>query len=1175
MNCPNCGREMVVADRFCPWCGAPLDGSGGPAGQEMHVERAGDSPPTPVGPTLEDRELRQLRTDVDAITTEVARISLRLSDLERQRGVRQAGQRTVPPQSQPPAPVPERPSTAPAATTPTPAGERAYVRPAPRAATPATPLRAGQATRAQSGAYASAAGRGTTGATASSGGSGFSAPSLPSIPLPDFGKWNWEWLVGGNWLARIGVVALIFGVAFFISLAIDRGWLGEVERVTLGLIGGLALIGAGEYWRRRYAVWAQTVTGGGLAILYLSVYGAFALYELISPLAAFTGFSVITLAGALLSLRHESVAVAVFSIFGGFATPVLLQERLPDQRLLLAYVLVLDIGVLALASFRNWRWFTMLAWVGSLFLFGFWNQELEPSTALAQIGITFIFLIFAGATVAFHLVRKEASGAIDLALITLNAAAFYGISYFLIYDEYRPWMGGFTASLAAFYALLAAGCRMRGEQQRNLALFSAGLAVLFAVLAVPIQFGGPWISVAWGVEGLILMWMSFPLRMRELRWAGYAMFVVSAVWLLALDTPGAFTQDFTPFFNEYMISYAAAVALPALAGWLLHRRREALGTRERIAIPVFALRSAVLAAVLIPVQVDGIWVAVGWMAESVLFVWLSFVLKMRELRGFGYIMAGVFAGWLLAVDTAAAFQEDLTPFLNWYMLGYAAAVVALATSAWLLWRRRGELAERERYSHVAYAVGACALAAIAVPVQLDGIWVTVAWAIEAALLLWISFPLRIREVRWFGYLLFAALSLWMLATDTPAALREDLIPFLNYYMLANGAVILSSIASAWLLWHRRESLERFEQAAYPVFGLVAAASAAIAFWTQLDWPWITVAWAVEVVVLVWLSLVLQMREIRWSGYALFAVSSVWLLGLDTPRAFRDDLTFFLNWHMLSYGVAVLTSAAAGYLLWRNREVLHARERLGYTAFALAAGIFAAIAVPVQVSGVWITIGWAVESVLLLVLARKLWVPEMRWLGYGLLAATLLRMLGLDTFDVDLETFRPVLNWRFLAFASTIAALYAAAVLELRRGKAEGSALEAMAGVATLPVLLALANLATLWLLSAEIIASADSAFFGLSADVSENVTSLGLSLLWSVYAAALIVLGVTRRWRWVRLAGLALLAVPVVKLFAFDSRLLEQEYRVIAFLALGLILVAGGLLYQRYSRVVRGFLFEQ
>ena len=71
-------------------------------------------------------------------------------------------------------------------------------------------------------------------------------------------------------------------------------------------------------------------------------------------------------------------------------------------------------------------------------------------------------------------------------------------------------MGGFTAALGAFYALLAAACRMRGEAQLNLTLFAAGLAVVFAVLAVPVQLGGPWVSVAWGLEALALVWMSFP-----------------------------------------------------------------------------------------------------------------------------------------------------------------------------------------------------------------------------------------------------------------------------------------------------------------------------------------------------------------------------------------------------------------------------------------------------------------------------------------------------------------------------------------------------------------------------------------------------------------------------------------------------------------------------------------
>ena len=667
----------------------------------------------------------------------------------------------------------------------------------------------------------------TAGTTAAEGEGG---GGLPSAPTGIFADWNWEWLLGGNWLARIGIVALIFGVAFFISLAIDRGWLGEAERVILGLVAGLAFLGAGEYSRRRYAVWAQTVTGGGIAILYLSVYGAFALYGLISTELAFGAFALITLAGALLSLRHEAVGVAVLSIFGGFATPLLLQEQLPDQRLLLAYVLVLDVGVLALAGFRNWRWFTLLAWVGSLVLFAFWWWELEPSVGLGQIGITAIFLIFAGATVTFHLVRRQAAGIADLALVTLNAAGYYGVSYALMNDPYEQWMGGFTALVAVFYVALAAACRMRGPEQLNLTLFSAGLAVLFAVLAVPIQFGGPWVSVAWGVEGLVLMWLSFPLRMRELRWAGYAMFAVSAVWLLAVDTPDALNEELTPFFNEYAISYAGAIVLPILGGFLLHLRRNELESWEGGATPLMALRAAIFVAAIIPVQIDGVWI-------------------------------------------------------------------------------------------------------------------TVAWAVEVALTLALSARLRMAELRWFSY--------------------------------------------------------------------------------------------------------------------------------------------------------------------------------------------------------------------------------------GLLGAMLVRMLWLDTLSVEPDTFRPVLNWRFLAFAAGIAAFYTAGWMSYRgKEEAEPSPVALWEKRASLPALLALANLATLWLLSAEILASADSDLFNLSREASENVSSLGLSLLWAAYAAVLIVLGVVRRWRWLRVSGLALLAVPVVKLFAYDSSTLEQEYRVIAFIALGLLLLAGGLLYQRYSRAVRGFLFE-
>ena len=324
---------------------------------------------------------------------------------------------------------------------------------------------------------------------------------------------RWEWLLGGNWLARVGVVALTLGVAFFISLAIDRGWLGETERVILGLLLGSAMIGAGERYRTQYGVWAQAVAGGGLAILYLSVWGGFALYELIGPLLAFGLFILITAGGVIQALRHDSVGLAALAIFGGFATPLLLRSNLPDEPLLIAYVLLLDIGVLALAGYRNWRWFTLMAYVGSLALFAFWISQLDPSLGLAQTGLSAIFVVFAAAAVVFHVLRRQPAGFVDLLLFSTNGVAYLLISYSLMYDDLREWMGGFTALLAIFHALLLAGFHLRSESPATLVPYAAALTVAFAALAVPVQLDGAWVTVAWGVEALALVAISFRLRM--------------------------------------------------------------------------------------------------------------------------------------------------------------------------------------------------------------------------------------------------------------------------------------------------------------------------------------------------------------------------------------------------------------------------------------------------------------------------------------------------------------------------------------------------------------------------------------------------------------------------------------------------------------------------------------
>jgi uncharacterized membrane protein len=225
---------------------------------------------------------------------------------------------------------------------------------------------------------------------------------------------------------------------------------------------------------------------------------------------------------------------------------------------------------------------------------------------------------------------------------------------------------------------------------------------------------------------------------------------------------------------------------------------------------------------------------------------------------------------------------------------------------------------------------------------------------------------------------------------------------------------------------------------------------------------------------------------------------------------------------------------------------------------------------VQATGIWLPIAWAVEGVLLTWLSFRLELYQLRLFALGVFAIMVVRLLAFETVAVDLRTFRPVLNERFLAFLAGIAAAYLAAYFYGRWKDKYFDQRETFLP----PVFLAVANFLSLWLLSAEVITSVDSEFFAVPSGIAGNVMSLSLSILWALYAAVLIVLGIGGHWRWVRIAGLGLLAVPVVKLFGYDVFELEQGYRVAAFLSLGAILVAGGFLYQRFRGAIRGFLLE-
>jgi hypothetical protein len=81
---------------------------------------------------------------------------------------------------------------------------------------------------------------------------------------------------------------------------------------------------------------------------------------------------------------------------------------------------------------------------------------------------------------------------------------------------------------------------------------------------------------------------------------------------------------------------------------------------------------------------------------------------------------------------------------------------------------------------------------------------------------------------------------------------------------------------------------------------------------------------------------------------------------------------------------------------------------------------------------------------------------------------------------------------------------------------------------------------------------------------------VGLSVLWTAYAAASLVIGFVRKLDVVRYAALGLLGITVAKVFLVDLANLDAVYRVLSFLVLGVVLLAVGWGYQRWAQSAAG-----
>lgn len=316
--------------------------------------------------------------------------------------------------------------------------------------------------------------------------------------------------IGGKLFARVGIVALVLGAAFFLKYAFDNDWIGETGRVIIGVFGGLSLLALGEKTIRKYFFYGQIVSGGGIAILYLSVYAAFNFYHLIGQMPTFAFMALVTAVGIALSLRYNAPSLIIVSTLGGFATPFLISSGTNQQISLFSYIILLDLAVLIVSIFKKWRWLNVIGFLGTIIVFTAWFDHFYTTDQLLStfLFLTIFFVIFSISSLAYNLYRKEKSTGVEQVLTLFSGIIYFLFSYSLLNADYHSIMGLFTMMLAVYYFLWAYLVRLMTPEDKNLYQFLAFLCVSFVTLAIPIQFSKFIITIAWAIEATLLVFLA-------------------------------------------------------------------------------------------------------------------------------------------------------------------------------------------------------------------------------------------------------------------------------------------------------------------------------------------------------------------------------------------------------------------------------------------------------------------------------------------------------------------------------------------------------------------------------------------------------------------------------------------------------------------------------------------
>ena len=323
-----------------------------------------------------------------------------------------------------------------------------------------------------------------------------------------------EEILFGNIILKISVIAFILGVGLFLKYSIDKDWIPIWGRALLGVtIGIFMLFGGIKFINNKNKLFSEGLFGGGIAILYLSIFAGFALegFKFIPFVYAFVSMILITILAGIIAIRFDAKSTAIFGLIGGFATPFLISTGSENIVGLLTYMLILNLCILYISIYKKWSILTWLA-------FGI--------TALTQLGSsargTYDFIsmsaLFASFFVIYSIVpfineikqKKETLVKSFLILFGINFLVVIA-SFFFLFGKHNielKYFAIFTIILAIYLMLYVFFLNKKNLFMKNLFYVILGQSISLLLVTPALIFTNSSLTIIWAVESLLLLWIA-------------------------------------------------------------------------------------------------------------------------------------------------------------------------------------------------------------------------------------------------------------------------------------------------------------------------------------------------------------------------------------------------------------------------------------------------------------------------------------------------------------------------------------------------------------------------------------------------------------------------------------------------------------------------------------------